>query len=138
MQEFDTSLMQAGPVHLSWPADPHCLTHVRSAVRTWLAPLGFASDAIEDIVLATNEAASNAIDHAYSTISSRNTVELRLCVDHLAAHVEILDHGQWRTPDPRPTGRGLGLQIMQHLTDAVIVHHGPPGTIVLLRSPLPR
>ena len=74
MQESYTSVLQAGPVHLSWPADPHCLSQVRSAVRTWLAPLGFASDTIEDIVLATNEAASNAIDHAYATISSRNTV----------------------------------------------------------------
>ena len=134
----DTPLLRTGPVHLSWPADPHCLTHMRSAVRTWLAPLGFASETIEDIVLATNEAASNAIDHAYSTSSSRNTVELRLCSDHLAAHVEVFDHGQWRTPDPSPTGRGRGLQMMRHLIDAVVVHRRPSGTIVLLRHPLPR
>jgi hypothetical protein len=63
------TLEQAGSVRRSWPAHPRWLAQLRAEVRTWLAALGFLRDTAEDIVLAANEAAANAIDHAYPTES---------------------------------------------------------------------
>jgi serine/threonine-protein kinase RsbW len=132
------SLSVRDPVHLSWPVDPRVLTHLRDVVQTWLVGLGFSSDTTGDVVLAASEAASNTIDHAYPTIDSANTLELRLWVEDSAAHVEVVDHGRWRTPQPTPSGRGLGLPMMRQLVDTVVIDHGPSGTTVLLRHPLPR
>ncbi len=137
MLEADSAFWR-DPVHLSWPADPHLLANLRSVVRNWLLGLGFSPDTTGDIVLAASEAASNTIDHAYPTTSSANTVELRLWVGDSAAHIEVLDRGRWRAPQPGPTRRGLGLRIMEQLIDTVSIHRGPAGTTVLLRHPLPR
>jgi anti-sigma regulatory factor (Ser/Thr protein kinase) len=131
-------VLRRDPVHVTWQAEPHQLAHVRSVVRTWLLGLGFTPGTTEDIVLAANEAASNTIDHAYPETGSDNTVELRLWVEDSAAHVEVLDHGRWRAPQPRSTNRGFGLRIMRQLIDTVTVHHGSTGTTVLLRHPMPR
>lgn len=129
--------MRRNAVHHSWAAEPRLLAHLRSVVQTWLVGLGFSADTTADIVLAASEAATNTIDHAYATACSANTVELRLWVGDSAAHVEVVDHGQWRTPDPTPNGRGFGLRLMQQLIDTVTIRHGPAGTTVLLRQPLP-
>jgi hypothetical protein len=44
------------PVHMTWPAEPHLLSHLRFVVRARSLGLGFSSDTTEDIVLAANEA----------------------------------------------------------------------------------
>ena len=53
--------------HQVWPARAGALTPIRREVRRWLAPLEVISEAEADLVLAVNEAAANAIDHAYRT-----------------------------------------------------------------------
>jgi anti-sigma regulatory factor (Ser/Thr protein kinase) len=126
------------PVHMTWPAEPHLLSHLRSVVRAWSLGLGFSPDTTEDIVLAANEAASNTIDHAYPDADDANTVELRLWVADFAAHVEVLDHGRWQAPKHGPALRGFGLRIMRQLIDTATIHPGPAGTTVLLLHPLPR
>ena len=140
MSEQDAALEQAGAVSLRWPADPWSLPDLRSAVRVWLAPLGFPHETAEDILLAVNEAATNSIDHAYldgATDNIDNTVELNLWIRESAAHLEIVDHGRWRPPRVGPSDRGFGLLIMRQVINAVLVHHGSSGTAVLLRHPLP-
>jgi hypothetical protein len=53
--------------HRAWSARAGALTQIRREVRRWLAPLEVMPDAEADLVLAVNEAAANAIDHAYRT-----------------------------------------------------------------------
>jgi anti-sigma regulatory factor (Ser/Thr protein kinase) len=48
--------------HGLWAADPVHLPHIRALIRSWLAPLGVDSDTEQDLVLAVNEAVSNAIE----------------------------------------------------------------------------
>jgi CRP-like cAMP-binding protein len=43
------------------------LSHIRTQTRRWLAPLALDQDTVQDLVLAVNEAAGNAIEHAYTT-----------------------------------------------------------------------
>jgi len=102
-----------------------------------LSPLGFSSETADDIVLAVNEAATNAIDHAYAASGADNTFDVILWLEHGALHIEIVDHGQWRLREVAPSGRGFGIMIMKELVDTVVLDHGPSGTSVLLRHPLP-
>ena len=102
-----------------------------------MSPLGFSSETTDDIVLAVNEAATNAIDHAYAAPGAENTFDVIPWLEDGALHIEIADHGQWRLREVAPSGRGFGIMIMKELIDSVVIDHGPSGTSVLLRHPLP-
>ncbi len=52
-------------------------------------------------------------------------------------HLQIRDHGCWRT-SPAPGSRGRGITMMKQLTDAVTVDSDDHGTTVRLRKRLPR
>ncbi|GAA5137852.1 ATP-binding protein [Pseudonocardia adelaidensis] len=122
-------------VHHVWPARPVHLASIRAEVRRWLAPLGLTEDTQEDIVLAANEAASNAAEHAYLPVTVGDTVELTFWVEARAVWIEIVDHGRWQAPAPRPGARGHGLKMMSNLVDTVLLHYDGRGTRVLLRHP---
>jgi serine/threonine-protein kinase RsbW len=91
-----------------------------------------------DPVLAVNEAASNSVEHAYTSPVAGDTVELTFRTEPRAICVEVLDHGFWRVPSDQPNGRGRGIQMMQRLVAFVLIHNDNRGTRVLLRQPLPR
>jgi anti-sigma regulatory factor (Ser/Thr protein kinase) len=102
-------------------------------------------DAEADLVLAVNEAAANAIDHAYRTDTDtgdgtgdgRVVVEVFFWTEPGAVLLEVVDHGRWRPPGSPTAGGGRGIAIMQRLVDAVLIHHDACGTRVLLRHTLP-
>ena len=123
--------------HRVWPAHPRQLAPLRAEVRRWLAPLALTGDAEDDLVLAVSEAASNCVEHAYSPPTADDTVELTFWTEPHAVCVDIVDHGEWRTPSDQPTGRGRGIEIMQRLIAFVLIRHDTRGTRVLLRHPLP-
>lgn len=124
-------------VHRVWPAHPRWLGAIRAEARRWLTPLALPDDAEQDIVLAVSEAASNAVEHAYTPAAADDTVELTFWIESQALSIEIIDHGRWRPPSYRPEERGRGLLIMQNLIESVLIHYDPHGTRVLLRQPLP-
>ena len=124
-------------MHRTWPAHPRHLAALRAEVRRWLAPLALPGDAGHDLVLAVNEAASNCVEHAYTPATSDDTVELTFWTEARSVCIEIVDHGAWRTPSGRPTGRGRGMEIMQRLIPMVQIHHDRRGTRLLLSQPLP-
>ncbi len=126
--------------HRVWPARAGALTRIRGEVRRWLAPLEVMPDAEADLVLAVNEAAANAIDHAYRTgddTGAGRVVEVFLWTEPGAVLLEVVDHGQWRPPGPHAAGGGRGIAIMHRLVEAVLIHHDARGTRVLLRHSLP-
>ena len=123
--------------HRVWPAQADALTLIRHEVRRWLGPLEVMPEVEADLVLAVNEAASNVIDHAYRTPGYRAVIELFFWTESGALLLEVVDHGRWRVPGAHATGRGRGIAIMQHLVEAVLIHHDARGTRVLLRHSLP-
>jgi serine/threonine-protein kinase RsbW len=125
-------------VRCSWRAHPDQLASLRAEVRRWLTPLPFTDDAEDDLVLAVNEAASNSVEHAYTSPVAGDTVELTFWTEPRAICVEVVDHGFWRVPSDQSSGRGRGIQMMQRLVAFVLIHHDNRGTRVLLRHPLPR
>jgi anti-sigma regulatory factor (Ser/Thr protein kinase) len=124
-------------VHRTWPAHPRQLASLRAEVRPWLVPLALTGDAEDDVVLAVSEAASNCIEHAYTTATEQDTVDVTLWTEPHALCVDITDHGVWQTPSDQPTGRGRGIQVMQRLMAFVLIHHDTHGTRIFLRHPRP-
>jgi serine/threonine-protein kinase RsbW len=133
----------AGPgrvefVHRSWPADPAQLSVIRHELAGWLAPLALTDDETADVVLAVDEAAANAVRHAYGPGTS-GRVELTMWTEPGTLCVEIVDHGSWRPPAaPTPAGdptadSGRGIPLMSSMAEAVLIHYDDRGSRVLLR-----
>jgi anti-sigma regulatory factor (Ser/Thr protein kinase) len=117
---------------LTFPAQPEALITARRALRNWLAEVGVDAEALYDITLATGEACTNAIEHAYAPGAASFDLEaLRRESDVL---VIVRDYGSWR--QPRGQHRGRGLKLMETLMDEVKVRRESNGTIVELRREL--
>lgn len=141
--------MEAGRVefvHRSWPADPEQLSVIRHQLASWLAPLNLTEVETADVVLAVDEAATNAVRHAYGAQES-GTVELTLWTEYgpgrhdSTLSIEIVDHGHWQTPaTPTAAGEagagGRGIPLMNAMAEAVLIHYDDRGSRVLLRHRL--
>ncbi len=117
-------------MQMTLEASPRVLAGLRATVRRWLVPMGLAESDMFDIALATSEAASNAIEHAYGARESTFAVRCERHDGEVAVAVE--DGGRWRTSTPY--GRGRGLAIMRALMDSVDIDRGEEGTAVTLRK----
>jgi serine/threonine-protein kinase RsbW len=127
------ALVRAGSFAAFFPPMPHELTRLRKQLRTWLDSVGCDPDLIADIVLATSEAASNAIEHGAAETQRGVSIVGRVGGDVIS--IVIRDHGRWRVPGP-PLNRGRGLMIMRQLMDNVSVEPGDEGTVVRLERAL--
>jgi anti-sigma regulatory factor (Ser/Thr protein kinase)/anti-anti-sigma regulatory factor len=104
-------------------------------VREWLSLLDAAGHDQAAIVVATNEAVTNAIDHAYRDGAS-GTVRIEALLDAYGrACVTVFDHGRWRGAPVEPGHRGRGLTIMRSLMDSVEIDDDD-GTAVMMERQL--
>jgi serine/threonine-protein kinase RsbW len=127
----------AAPGRGVWPAEAGQLAAIRAEVHRWLAPLDLPDDAEHDLVLAVNEAASNAIEHAYPADAVDPRVELAFWLDAGNVFLAVIDRGTWRESPTEPRGRGFGLDMMRRLATTVAIDHDGRGTRVLLHHSLP-
>lgn len=109
---------------------------IRRELGAWLAPLALADEEIADVVLAVDEAAANAVRHAYGPDES-GVVELTLWTETGTLCIEVVDHGSWRPPSDRPTMGGRGIPLMNHMSESVLIHFDDRGSRVLLRHRIP-
>lgn len=129
-------------VHRSWPADPEQLAVIRRELNEWLAPLALSDEETADVVLAVDEAAANAVRHAYGP-DEAGVVELTAWTESGTLCIEVVDHGNWRPPTdpPATTGRGRqsgrGIPLMSHMSESVLIHFDDRGSRVLLRHRIP-
>jgi serine/threonine-protein kinase RsbW len=129
-------------VHRSWPADPNQLTVIRHELARWLVPLRLTEEETADVVLAVDEAAANAVLHAYGPDES-GAVELTLWTEpgpgrnDASLFIEVVDHGHWRPPEAPTVGGGRGIGLMNKVVESVLIHYDDRGSRVLLRSKLP-
>jgi anti-sigma regulatory factor (Ser/Thr protein kinase) len=114
---------------LTLPAEPEALITARRALRNWLTEVGTDAESLYDITLATGEACTNAIEHAYAP--GEATFDLEAMRGHDEIKVLVRDHGSWRAP--RGQNRGRGLKLMETLMDEVKVRREETGTTVELR-----
>jgi len=137
-------------IRLRVRSNPRLLSAVRGLVRGYLDNLGLDAEQRDTLVLAVDEACTNAIRHAYQGRDDAS-IHLRLWTDPDAIVVELEDHG--RPADaariaPReislPTQTelkpgGLGVQFIRQAFDDVVYHSEPHGgnrlTMRLRRPP---
>lgn len=103
---------------LELPAAAGSVAVVRHALQAALDELGVPAERIADVLIATSEACSNAVVHAYPDASSQKAgfrVALELSGD--GAGVSVRDHGRGVTPNAGGGGLGLGLSIIRALSD---------------------
>jgi anti-sigma regulatory factor (Ser/Thr protein kinase) len=110
-------------------ARPEELAAIRRLLRGWLSDAGADRRAIEAVLLASGEACTNAIEHAYGP--GEQTFELEGARDGDDVVLVIRDSGRWRAPRGQNRGRGLGL--METFMDEVEVTPGENGTAVRMR-----
>jgi serine/threonine-protein kinase RsbW len=121
---------------IDWPAEYAQLAAIRAEAHRRLASLDLPDDAKHDLVLAVNEAATNAIEHAYLPGAVNPRVELAFWLDDGSLFFAVIDHGTWREPPIGPRGRGFGLDMMRRLVTDVEIDHDGRGTRVLLQHSL--
>lgn len=110
------------------------LQEVRHAVRRLAEATGFACERVDDVVLAVNEVATNAVEHG------GRDGELRLWSTSDGLICEVHDSGE--LPDPLPglvaphpsDPRGRGLWIARQLCDLLHVWTDQGGTHVRIRA----
>jgi anti-sigma regulatory factor (Ser/Thr protein kinase) len=115
-----------------WPADARELAGVRQVLRRWLRGHGATEEETHDVLVACQEACTNAVEHAYGP--SGRSFELEAACEAGRVRVVVRDDGRWRPP--RGANRGRGLAMMRELMDAVEVRHGDEGTVVVLERAL--
>ncbi len=115
-------------------ADPTELAPARARLRDWLGLNGIGQPVVDDILLATFEAAANAVEHAYhGRRTGTATIDARFEGHDLV--VEVHDHGTWRSP-AAPGERGRGTGLMRAVMDSATVTRTSAGTRVELRRRL--
>jgi serine/threonine-protein kinase RsbW len=123
-------------VSSSWQAKQHMLSACRDHVRAWLRRLGYPTDTNDDLVVAVNEAVTNAMVHAYPPDEPGATFELSLWCEQDMACIAVRDHGRWRSSASTRFG-GHGITLMRGLVHTVDIKGDEAGTSVTFRHPLP-
>jgi serine phosphatase RsbU (regulator of sigma subunit)/anti-sigma regulatory factor (Ser/Thr protein kinase) len=115
------------PLVADFPAEIESIPVMRRLLRRWLEEAGATRSDVDDLALASAEAAANAIEHAYGL--APGVVQLRAASSGAGrVKVAIRDFGSWR--QPRGVHRGRGLMLMEGLTDEVEVTRHDDGTTV--------
>jgi anti-sigma regulatory factor (Ser/Thr protein kinase) len=135
------------------PAHRENLPVVRRRLRGWLAATGCPEETAEEVLLAVNEAVTNAVEHAYPPGVPVGPVQVAARVEDVDPHpgagglrstgrrvrVWVRDRGRWQ-PDVHDRSdvlrrRGRGLVVMQGLmAEVLLVHDAASGTEVELVS----
>jgi anti-sigma regulatory factor (Ser/Thr protein kinase) len=106
------------PLRLSLEANAKVLAPLRRAVGKWLHEVG--ADDVHDVVLAVDEAVTNAIEHA--GLGNAAIITFELDVRNQMLHVLVSDRGAWKE-QALDQDRGRGLLIMNAAMDNVTIEH---------------
>ena len=122
---------------LSLPREALSIPMIRRVVGDALRGLGVAENCVDDLLVATSEACTNAVQHARAPGEYRVTLH----ADESDCVLKIMDRGSGPRPAPRERGvlseSGRGLNIMQALVDDLDIQTSPDrGTVVHLRKRL--
>jgi anti-sigma regulatory factor (Ser/Thr protein kinase) len=116
----------------SFPARPESVAHARHLLADFAAEVGASERRIEDIRLASSEALTNVVLHAYQGEEGSLHVTAALVSNDL--WVLIADDGYGMEPQAQRPGLGLGLGLIAQLSDHLtIAPRSGGGTEVRMR-----
>ena len=114
------------------PSEAGSVPVLRRRLRSWLHAAGVDPDQAYDLLLATCEAATNAIEHAQEP--AEPFFDVTGSVAGGQVRIAVRDHGQWRERVPS-MDRGRGSTLMSAFAD-IIATPSPEGTTVVISSSL--
>jgi anti-sigma regulatory factor (Ser/Thr protein kinase) len=121
-------------LQLRLEARPESLPALRHQLGGWLKEAGATARELFEIQLAVTEAFANAVEHPEEP--SAHLVEVEGTVTGQGVTISIRDYGKWRDEPSAKDEGGLGLAIMDELTDSVLVEPLEGGTIVTMQRQL--
>ena len=137
------SLGRCGVKRERWlPATPASAQGARSIVREAAAEAGLESDSAWELMVASTEAVTNAVQHGKAWPNDCVLFATEPCQRGL--RVEVCDLGTFDSalePAPLEATSGRGMQIIAALVDRLEVRHGDGRTLVRFekhRDPAPR
>lgn len=120
------------------PREPRSLAPMRAELRAWLESMGAEDDEIFDILVAVNEACSNAIEHPLlGPDADEHLVVLEGEVMRGEVSIAVRNPGAWK-PAAQRKNRGRGLELMETLMEGVEVTRLPDETTVRMHRRLRR
>jgi serine/threonine-protein kinase RsbW len=123
-------------VYIQVRASPQQLGVIRSHLNDWIGRIGATRELAQDMVLAVDEAASNAVEHAYPDGPGTLTLFAGCDRSGQTTHVIVSDTGTWRPPPVDPGFRGRGLAMMGLLASLFELCSTPNGTTIVLGWPV--
>jgi serine/threonine-protein kinase RsbW len=122
--------------HRTGDAVPRTVVEWRAEFSHWLrSEFALDDDRLSDIVLAVDEALSNAAEFAYGGAAAGSMDLLaRFASDDGTLHVTVSDAGSWhhREEHTRSLARGRGIPLMRALADSFTLEPSAEGTRVQL------
>lgn len=138
--------MSANLIRVELTSDTRLLASIRSLVRTYFRDAGIDAERVVELVLAVDEACSNAMRHAYDGRTDGRIV-LELSSD--SGTVDVMLHDDGRPAQPERIARrtlekpkslddltvgGLGVQLIYEVFDQVEYRQGKDrGNTILMR-----
>jgi anti-sigma regulatory factor (Ser/Thr protein kinase) len=119
------------------PADARTVAEFRNAFAQWLrATFALDTERLSDVLLAVNEALTNAAEFAYVQSQQPGTMSVTARYDAAARRLMAMvsDQGAWlaKEPDGEPNTRGRGIPLMHALSDRATINGSASGTRVQL------
>jgi serine/threonine-protein kinase RsbW len=109
-------------------ADTASLGALRRSLACWLEVSGVNEPPRSDVVLATHEAAANAIEHS----GSFGPIGVHGDITGRTVSIEISDTGRWKPGRAPNDERGRGLALMTALVTTLEVRRNELGTTLRL------
>ena len=114
------------------PCDLAQLAELRRDLAAWLNETDVSEELRSSVVLATHEAAANAMEHAEPC----RAVEVRAAIDQDKLIVAVTDTGVWKHASFDNDERGRGLMMISVLMPHVEITSAPHGTTIRMSAPL--
>jgi anti-sigma regulatory factor (Ser/Thr protein kinase) len=112
----------------SFPCEMQVLPVLRRTLERWLANNAVDSESRAAAVMATHEAAANAIEHGKC-----DKIELEGLLESDVIYIEVRADGSWQTPSNDNDERGRGLLLIEALMESVTIAKHSNCTSVQMR-----
>jgi anti-sigma regulatory factor (Ser/Thr protein kinase) len=119
-------------LHIRSQALSSSLRDLRALATDWAAQRGLSEEAIYGLAVATDEAMSNVVRHAYGDHGGVLDLQATSADCGKAIIVIVSDEGSWRTPVESATG-GHGFALIRGFADHSEVVASRHGTVVRMK-----